>query len=189
MKPAKPAVRDANMPKPLEGIEIPLKHTRHLTTRYFRMTTGKDELHLPAANGSLDFGYGPKNPVGRSDGFAALFKAVPQKVGEKTYYQLRCHNANCVLRTSWLEGGNGDTLCVNPGGGLIEGVCRENGKHRFGQDRDYDGVWEVEEVRGGFTFRNLATGKYLGGSSDRQSEKHVVWECTTRAVPPKKSRR
>ena len=187
MKPAKPSVRDANMPRSLDGVEVTLKYTRHLTTRFFRMATGNDELRLPAKDGSLDFGYGPKNPVGRSDGFAALFKAVPHKSNDKTCYQIRCYGNNCVLRTCWLEGGNGDTLCAHPGGGLIEGVCRENGKHRYGQDQDGDGLWEVEEVKGGFTFRSCATGKYLGGPSARQSQTPVVWECTTRAVPSKKS--
>ena len=186
-KPAKPSVRDAGLPRPLDGIEVPLKHTRHLTTRFFRLAAGRDELHLPAENGSLDFGYGPKDPVGRSDGFAALFKAVPRPFNGKTCYQIRCYGTNCVLRTCWLEGGNGDTLCAHPGGGLIEGVCRENGKYRYGQDQDGDGLWEVEEVRGGFTFRSCATGKYLGGPSAKQSQVPVVWECTTRAVPPKKS--
>lgn len=188
-KPAKPSVREANRPRPLDGIEVPLKHVRHLTTRFFRMSQGNEELHIPAEGGSLDFGYGPKSPVGRSEGFAALFKAVPRKEGDKTYYQLRCYDTNTLLRTSWLDGGNGDTLCVNPHGGLIVGVCRENGNHRYGQDQANDGLWEVTEGKVGFTFRNVATGKYLGEPQERLSQKPVSWTCVTRAVPPKKQRR
>ena len=94
-------------------VERCLDYFDRLTTRHFRLATGNDELHIPAPNGSLD----------------------------------------------------------------------------FGQDQDGDGLWEVAEVPGGFTFKNRATGKYLGGPSSGQSQTPVVWECTTRAVPPKGARR
>ena len=67
----------------------------------------------------------------------------------------------------------------------IEGTCRANGKYAFGQDRAGDGLWEVAEVKGGFTFRNKASGLYLGGPSARHSRTPVTWECVTRAVRPK----
>ena len=184
-KPAPPAVRDRRLPKPLEGEEVPLRHARHLTTRFFRLATGSEELHLPAAGASLDFTYGEKRPVGAETEFAALFKAVPHTIDGKECVQLRCYDRTGVLRTSWLEGGNGDTLSAHPGGGLIVGVCRANGPHRYGQDADGDGLWEVAEVVGGFTFRNRATGRYLGGPSARQSDHPVTWTCVTRAVRPK----
>jgi hypothetical protein len=160
---------------------------RHLKTRFFRMTTGGDELHITAErNGSWDFSYGERKPVGRNAEFAALFKGVPHVVDGKTYWQLRCYDMQCELRTSGLDWGNGDSLCAHPDGrSLIEGTCRANGKFAFGQDRDGDGLWEVAEVKGGFTFRNKASGLYLGGPSARHSRTPVTWECVTRAVRPK----
>lgn len=184
-KPAKPAARNGGLPHRLEGDEIVLKKTRHLTTRLFRLATGRDELHIRAEGNGWDFSYGDKWAVGRSGENAALFKAVPHEVEGKTYYQIRCYRENGVLRLSGLDGGNGDSLFVGKDGrGLYEGTCRANGKVRFGQDVDFDALWEIAEVDGGFTFRNKANGRYLGDRDNRQSETPVVWECATRAVRP-----
>ena len=186
--PAKPAVRDRGMTSQLAGEEVPLRYVRHLTTRFFRMTTHGEELRARGArDGSWDLHYGDVRPVGRNTEFAALFKAVPHEVDGRTLYQLRCYDDKCVLRTSGLDGGNGDSLNAHPDGrSIIEGACRENGKFRFGQDGDYDGLWEIAESGGGFTFKNRARGTYLGGSSQRQSQEPVVWSCTTRAVRPRR---
>ena len=188
LKPAKPEVRDRGVPKELKGDEIPLKYVRHLTTRLFRLANGGEELHISSErNGSWNFDYGERRPVGRGGEFASLFKAVPHEVDGKTYYQLRCYDDKGLLRMSGLDGGNGDSLNAHPDGrSLIEGACRANGKFPFGQDADFDGLWEIAEVNGGFTFRNKARGVYLGGSSARQSRDPVVWACTTRAVRPRR---
>ena len=187
-KPRKPAEADRNMPRLLEGEEVPLKTVKHLTQRLFRMTVDGYELDICDFNECWDFQYRTVMPVGRNSTYAHLFKVVERKVDGKPHYALKCYRNNGVLRRSGGDHGQGDSICWAPNWrGFNEGSSRPknpDGKkttgHDYGLDNDYDGLWDIEAVDGGFTFRNVHSGKYMGAKSNPHSDTPVVWQCVTR---------
>lgn len=188
-KPQKPAALDRNLPRLLEGEEVPLKTIRHLLSRPFRMSTDGFELDICNFNDCHDFQYRAIAPVGRNSTYCHLFKAYERKVNGKTHYALKCFRNEQVLRLSGRDHGQGDSLCWAPNWeGFIQGSSRPDNKskwssgHDYGIEADYDGLWDIEEKDGGFTFRNVASGKYLGTKKSPHSSTPVVWQCTTRAV-------
>lgn len=181
-KKKKPYDRDSRLPHLLRGEEVALKTVKHLTFTPFRLDNGQNELNIIAErSGSWDFQFRSITPVARNDSFAHLFKAVPATVDGKTYYSLRCYDSTGVVRCSGQDGGNGDAVCASHGwNGYLEGPSRANAKFKYGLECDYDGLWEIKPVAGGFTFKNLANGKYLGTRENAQSVDPVTWRATAR---------
>ncbi|MGN0832553.1 MAG: family 43 glycosylhydrolase [Kiritimatiellia bacterium] len=179
---AKPYDRDRKLPLLPHGEEVALRTVEQLTRTTFRLDNGHDELNILAErNGSWDFQFRPIAPVARNEDYAHLFKAIPATVDGKTGYSLRCYDSTGVVRCGGQDGGNGDAVCASAGwNGYLEGPSRANAKFKYGLERDYDGLWTIEAVPGGFTFRNLANGKYLGVRENPQSPEPVTWRATAR---------
>ena len=178
-KPKTPAERDARCIKPLQGDKVRLKTVRHLTRIPFQMVSHDTELRLP--DGGMTHEYGSRSETARAQGFSHLFKAKPVIKDGKTYYRITTHDNCGLVRLCWMDGGNADSVCVRPDmHSLGLGACREGGNHMFGENVDNDGLWEINELKGGFTFKNVAYGKYLATRPDVLSEKPVVWDCFTR---------
>ena len=180
----RPYDRDRNLPRPLLGSEVPLKTVRHLTSFLFRLTNPEEqELNICGLrNGSWGFNFGCPVPVGRNASNAALFKAWPVVVDGQTHYSLRCYDIKGVVRCSGLDGGNGDAVCAGKDwNGYNEGSLRATSRFKYGHEQDYDGLWDIAAVPGGFTFRNVAKGCYLGTRENPQSPDPVVWTALTRA--------
>ena len=188
-KPQKPTERDRNLPRMLEGEEIPLKAVKHLTLRLFRMTSNNRQFDIFGNEGAWDFQTRTIAAVGRAADHCHLFKAHERVVDGKTHYALKCYDNLGVLRLCGQDHGQGDSVCAaSDWDGYIEGSSRPKNAsqwttgHDYGTQRDYDGLWDIEAVDGGFTFRNVATGKYLGSADGKkQSPDPVVWQCVTRA--------
>ena len=188
-KPQKPAVRDRNLPRMLEGEEIPLRTVKHLTSWLFRMTSNNRQLDIFGKDGAWDFQTRTIAEVGRAADHCHLFKAHERVVNGKTHYALKCYDNLGVLRLSGQDHGQGDSVCAaSDWDGYIEGSSRAKNDSKwttgrdYGTQRDYDGLWDIEAVDGGFTFKNVASGKYLGSvNGKKQSPDPVVWQCVTRA--------
>lgn len=187
-KPVKPAVRDRYLPRLLEGEEVVLKEIRHLMMRPFRLTNNGWELDICNFNDCHDFQFRAIAPVGRNSTYCHLFKVVERKVGGKTHYALKCYRNEQVLRLSGRDHGQGDSLCwAHNWQGFIEGSSRPKNDSKwttgydYGVDHDYDGLWDIEAVDGGFTFKNVYSGEYLGSREKPHSTTPVVWTATTRA--------
>ena len=179
-----PAERDLKLAHPLLGEVVALKKVEHLTRHFFRLVNPEGlEFEINGVrNGSWDFRFAEPVPVGRNASNAALFKAWPITVDGATHYALKPYDANGIVRTSGRDGDNGDSVCAGKNwNGYNEGPTREGTEFKYGLEQDYDGLWDIAAVEGGFTFRNVAKGTYLGTRENPQSATSVVWKVETRA--------
>lgn len=181
-RPETPAERDLRAPHPLLGDETDLTRVSELASNFFRMTTDKKELHIYVKPyNSWDFRYGDPIPVGRNEDYAHLFKAIPRVVDGKLHYTLKCYNDLGVVRLCGSDYSQGDSLCMSSNwNGCDQDSSRENSDIPYGRKQAYDGLWDIEAVDGGFTFKNVAMGLWLGQAGNSHSSTAVVWRCTTR---------
>lgn len=105
------------------------------------------------------------------------------KRGGRLAGRLRCYRDDGILRVSWLQGRNGDAVNVSAHdrNKLFLASARANSQQRFGEEVKNGGIWVVEAVNGGFTFRSSAEPRlYLSGMDGALSERPVVWKAFTR---------
>ena len=175
-EPVRPETLDRHCPRKLTGEEIDLKTVRHLTIVPFRMVCEGSELRVGTERqGDWNVGYGAVQHVARAEKSVHLFKAIPRVHDGKECHSLRVLDNRGLMHRSAL----GDSVAMAKGyAGYVEG-----------SGANADALWNVEAVEGGFTFRNVETGKYLGPKSSPHSDRPAVWKCTTRIVRPAKKRR
>ena len=182
-KKTKPSVFDKTRFREPSGKITRISNLKSLCMNLFQMTQGDSQLQMKAGDDSINVGFGPKEEFARSKEFCSLFKAVPVKVDGKIYFRLKCYYPDGVVRLSHLEWGNGDSVYMGRNlDGLYLGACLPKNEHgiRCGQDQNNDALWEVEKSGDGFSFRNAATGRYLGSAGSPCQENAAVWTCIAR---------
>lgn len=115
--------------------------------------------------------------------YCSLFLVQPVKRrGEKVAGRLRCYWPNGILRVSWLHNRNGDSVNISRDGNrLFLSSALMNSPQQFGEEVKNGGMWIVEAVKGGFTFRSSAEPRrYLSGMDGALSDRPVVWRALSR---------
>lgn len=115
----------------------------------------------------------------------ALFLLQPiKKSGGRLACRLRCYWPDGILRMSWMQNRNGDSVNISGSnsGRLFLASARMNSPYQLGEDVKNGGVWVVEAVKGGFTIRSSAPGRrYLSGmNGEATSMEPVVWKAASR---------